>query len=141
VHSDGGYRAAAMTVLEPDSGVADLGLKIEPEFTDGTGHLMIYNPTVFTQKLEKDYKLELCKMLKKFFHPPGEVTTDTEEGSVIKRVSTDSERRDKVCKMFQGNLQLSEPEEFCRMLMDHQVFSNEQGEADLVQLEIDSGDA
>jgi len=54
VHSDGGYRAATMTALEIDSGVADLGLKIEPclmEFTDGAGHLMISNPMDFTQKL------------------------------------------------------------------------------------------
>jgi len=52
-----------------------------------------------------------------------------------------------VCDIFKEKFQLSESEkeEFCRMLMDHhEVFSledNEHGETDLVQLEIDTGDA
>ena len=57
--------------------------------------------------------------------PPGEVTTKTEEGSAVKRISTDNERQD-------------------RMLMDHHggfsLEDNEQEETDLV-LETDNGNA
>ena len=55
VRSKGGYNDATMIVMEPDSGVVNLGLKTEPclmEFRDGIGHLMIANSTGLTQALE-----------------------------------------------------------------------------------------
>ena len=62
-------------------------------------------------------------------------------------VSTTNWRQNKVRELFENNLDLpeAEREKFCKFLMDyHMVFSledNDCGETNLVQLEIDTGDA
>ena len=69
--------------------VTDLGLKIKPclmQFRDGTGHLMISNPTGFTQKLERGCKIGTLQDAEEVLPPPIEVNTETLTWSAVKMV-------------------------------------------------------
>ena len=117
---------------------------------------MIKNSTGFTHRLDKGFDigtLEEAEVVLTSVDTPKEdekidVWCDkTEKDTVVNAVTTVSKRQHKVREMFQNNLSLPEleKEKFCRFLMDHHtVFSledNERGETNLVQLEIDTGDA
>ena len=140
-------------LVEPDSNLTDFGLSVEPtllELKDGTAQVVIVNSTGFTQRLNQG--LDIGQLQEAEVIPPStEIVTEDTQGdqnfAVIGTVSTESWRRDRVCEIFKDNLCLpkSEREQFCKFLMDlHTVFSleqNEYGETDLVQLEINTGDA
>ena len=122
VGSNGDVRNAAVSMKEPDSVVTDLMLKIKLcliEFRDGTGHLMISKPTGFTQKLEREWGVGTLQDSEEVLPPPIEVNTKTLAQSAVKTVTTDSDRRSKVCNFFKHNIQLSGPEkeEFCQMII------------------------
>jgi len=159
VQTQGDHGNARRFLVEPDSNVTDLGLSVEPtllELKDGTAQLVIANLTGFTQRLDQGLDIGTLEEAEVV---PSSIDTFIEEKeafvqddqikryTVVNAVSTVSWRQDKVCKMFQDNLSLPEPEKekFCKFLMDHHaVFSlkaNECGETNLVQLEIDTGDA
>jgi len=122
VGSNGVVRNATVSMKEPDSVVTDLMLKIKlclTEFRNGTGHLMISKLTEFTQKLEREWGVRTLQDAEEVFPPPIEVNTKALAQSAVKMVTTDSDRRSKVCDFFKHNIQLLGPEkeEFCKMLI------------------------
>ena len=160
VQKQGDSGNAKTFVVEPDPRMADMGLSVEPtllELKDGrAAQVVIKNSTGFTHKLDKGFDmgtLEEAEVVLTSVDTPKEdkeidIQCDkTEEDTVVNAVTTVSERQHKVRELFQNNLSLSklEKEKFCQFLMDHHtVFSledNERGETNLVQLEIDTGDA
>ena len=70
-----------------------------------------------------------------------------EECIIVNFITSENWRMDKVCEMFYDNLRLTEAErlKFCQFLMDlHEAFNlqeDEQGETELIQMEIDTGNA
>ena len=160
VQTQGDYGQTRTFLVEPDSHMADLGLSVEPtllELKDGTAQIVITNSMGFTQRLDQRLDigtLEEVEVVNSNMDTPKEdeetgVQCDkTEKDTVVNAVTTVSWRQHKVREMFQNNLSLPEleKEEFCQFLMDHHhtVFSledNERGETNLIQLEIDMGDA
>ena len=160
VEKQGDSGNAKTFLVEPDPRMADMGLSVEPtllELKDGrAAQIVIKNSTGFTHRLDKGFDigtLEEAEVVLTSVDTPKEdekidVWYDkTEKDTVVNAVTTVSKRQHKVCEMFQNNLSLPEleKEKFCQFLMDHHtVFSledNERGETNLVQLEIDTGDA
>ena len=160
VQKQGDSGNAKTFLVEPDPHMADMGLSVEPtllELKDGrAAQIVIKNSTGFTHRLDKGFDigtLEEAEVVLTSVDTPKEdekidVWCDkTEKDTVVNAVTTVSERQHKVREMFQDNLSLPklEKEKFCQFLLDHHtVFSledNERGETNLVQLEIDTGDA
>ena len=158
VQAQGKCTTGKTFVVELDPCMAELGLSMEPSVTElkhGTAQVFILNQTGFIQRLEQGLRLgtleegEIISSTINTQLDPEQATGDDqlEECIIVNSVTSESWRMDKVREMFYDNLHLSEPErlKFCQFLMDHhEAFSlqeNERGETELIQMEIDTGNA
>ena len=152
VELEGNFDAAKQLLLEPE----DLGCDLQMEQTllcplgnnTGTYQVVIENCTGFTQNLDVGVTLGTATEVEEVMPIP--ITEQKGKAHINQLVANENIqwRKDKLCTLLdkgESALVLNEREKLKVMLMDyHNVFSlgtNERGETDLIQFEINTGDS
>ena len=152
VELEGNFDAAKQLLLEPE----DLGYDLQMEQTllcplgnnTGTYQVVVENCTGFTQDLDVGVTLGAATEVEEVLPTP---IIEQKRGAHVNQIVSNENiqwRKDKLCTLLdkgESALVPNEREKLKEMLMEyHNVFSlemNERGETDLIQFEINTGDA
>ena len=161
VRLEGDYQPKTPVLVESNPELETVGLHLDDSFVcpdeDGITVLRLTNPSGFTCRLEEGATVGNAEhaMLSNGSEPDDETVEESlsklrssTTHSDVKRVESGAEwRKEKLRELYKDNIDLPHPvkDSFLQFLSNHhEAFSleeNERGETDLLEMEIDTGDA
>ena len=159
VRLDGDRPVGTTMLMEPNPDLAATGLQVNEALInpgdDGIAVMRVSNPSGFTHRMEQDLVLGVAAEATADIGNDDPSEQDTQEellcrtvcSDVNREVSGEEWRKEKLKAMFVDDIDLPTPEKetFCQLIMDHHeafcLSETERGETDLLEMEIDTGEA